>query len=238
MALLQTGAGAQGPSRLSKVWLGQGLGSVAKRTHDRMMRWEYVDLGELRPKNLLEKGTQEAETQKLVVLPGFELAQARQKPMPDIVTWSHCYARYTAAMAAKFPECTAGFMAHMVTVLKAYVEVEDPAWRLYDETFREKMVATGCRVWTGMDVPLYQEVCAGRLRRSRSAAPVEQRGAVKRPRVEGKSPGQGVCWQYNTGYCKYGPTCIFRHMCEVCAGPHPKKHCSRSPGEGAGSYQQ
>jgi len=29
-----------------------------------------------------------------------------------------------------------------------------------------------------------------------------------------------------------GTTCIFRHMCEVCAGLHPKKQCLRSPGRG------
>ena len=92
---------------------------------------------------------------KWVVLPGFEVAQARKKPVVNIVTWMHCYARYTAVMAAAHPTSTPGFMAHMLTVLKAYTEVEDPAWRLYDEAFREKMAATGCKTWGGMDVQLH-----------------------------------------------------------------------------------
>lgn len=85
-----------------------------------MLRWEYGDLGELRPRNPLEKMGPD-DTHKLVVLP-----EARHRWISDIITWTHCYARYTAAMAAKFPTCTGGLMAHMVTVLKAYTEAEAP----------------------------------------------------------------------------------------------------------------
>jgi hypothetical protein len=138
------------PAKLAKVWLGGGLGSVAKRTHEKMLRWEFVDLAELRPKNSHERVPHEADMQKLVVLPGFEVAQARQKPISDIVMWMHCYTRYTAAMASKFPECTPGFMAHMVTVLKVYAE----GWRMYDEAFREKMAATGCREWMSSSIKM------------------------------------------------------------------------------------
>jgi hypothetical protein len=92
-------------------------------------------------------------------LPGFEVSQTKHKPIADIATWAYCFARYTAAMATKYPTCTVGFMAHQVTVLKVYMEAEDPAWRLYDEAYREKMAATGCREWKGMDVQLYQSVC-------------------------------------------------------------------------------
>ena len=108
----------------------------------------------------MERVPTEADTQKWVVLSGFEVAQ-----VVNIVTWMHYYARYTAVMAAAHPTSTPGFMAHMLTVLKAYTEVEDPARRVYDEAFREKMAATGCKTWGGMDVQLYQEVCAGKLRR-------------------------------------------------------------------------
>ena len=45
------------------------------------------------------------------------------------------------------------------------MEVEEPAWRIYDVVFREKMAAMGIRKWKGMDVQLYQEVCGGRARK-------------------------------------------------------------------------
>jgi hypothetical protein len=190
-----------------------------------MVRWEFIDLGELRPRNPVEKVNPD-DTCKLVVLPGFEVSQTKQKPIGDIATWAYCFARYTAAMATKYPTCTVGFMAHQVTVVKAYTEAEDPAWRLYDEAYREKMAATGCREWKGMDVQLYQSVCAGRYRRVAIAKaqswvdkPVT---GTKRPRNEG---GPGVCWQFNNGRCAYGQTCKFTHACGICRGPHPRVRC-------------
>lgn len=250
MALLQTRSEAGLPAKTTKVWLGEGLGSVAKKTQEKMWRWEFIDLGELRPRNPLDKVPQESDTQRLVVLPGFEVAQAKQKPIGDIITWTHCYARYTAAMSTKFPRCTGGFMAHLVTVLKAYTEAEEPAWRLYDEAFREKMAATGCREWPGMDIHLYQEVCMSRLRRGRhleptvlgtgtSAAGGKNVGGasagVKRPRTEEQLQ---VCWLFNSGRCHF-KQCKFTHVCSFCQGPHPKMRCPRQGGMrngGTGHY--
>ena len=31
----------------SKIWLEEGLGSIPKRTHDWMMKWKCIDMGEL-----------------------------------------------------------------------------------------------------------------------------------------------------------------------------------------------
>ena len=59
---------------LSRVWLGDGLGVVAKRVHEKMLKWEYIDLWELKSKTGYERDVAEPETEKLVVLPGFEVA--------------------------------------------------------------------------------------------------------------------------------------------------------------------
>ena len=54
-------------------------------------------------------------------------------------------------MVAAYAWCQVGwFMSHLVTVVKAYLEVEEPVWHLYDEAYREKMVATGVKQWKGM----------------------------------------------------------------------------------------
>ena len=49
------------------------------------MRWEYIDLAELQPRDPMDKVAAEAETKKLVVLLGFEVAQAKQKPINNII---------------------------------------------------------------------------------------------------------------------------------------------------------
>ena len=56
-----------------------------------------------------------------------------------------------AAMATKFPDCTPGLMSHRLTVLRAYSEVEDPAWQLNDIAYRKKMAAMGQKMWSGME---------------------------------------------------------------------------------------
>ena len=88
----------------------------------------------------------------------------------------------------------------MLTVLKAYTEVEDSDWRVDDEAFREKMAATGCKMWGGMDVQLYQEVCAGKLRRKAPGGRSEPVGASGRRGLK-QSGGErraGECWQFRS----------------------------------------
>ena len=221
MSLLQQHVTGEPPPKLARVWLGEGLGSVTRKIHDRMRRWEYVELGELGPK----APTDRADARNVVVLPGFEVSQVKPKPVQDIITWSHCYARYSAVMAKEDPGCTPGFMAHLLTVLKAYTEVEGPAWRLYDEAYREKMAATVCKRWAGMDVQLYQEVCGGRPRR-RAVGEGRYGGgpAAGEKRVREERQGKAVCWQYNGSGCRF-KACKFPHRCEWCLGPHPRSRC-------------
>ena len=75
----------------------------------------------------------------------FEVSPAKQKLIRDILTWTGCSARYMSALAERFPNCVPGLMSHLLTVLRADAKFEDPAWRVYNESFREKMAAKGKR---------------------------------------------------------------------------------------------
>lgn len=221
------------PAKMSKVWLGEGLGSIPKRLQERLLKWEFVDLADFRQRSAAEKTASDDNADKLMVLPGFEVAHSKKKPVTDIITWMQCFSRYTAAMAQSFPDCTTGFMSHMITVLKAYAEVEEPAWWEYDEAYREKMASTGNRSWKGMDVALYQELCGSRPRRRAPIPPSDTKGTAKvalgkRPVESRRKPH--VCWLFNEGECTYGTRCKFPHVCEVCQGNHPKRHCSSGKG--------
>ena len=131
----------------SRVWIGDGLGMVLKKMYDKMVRWEFVDLAELKVKSRLEKEVLDLEEDKVVVLPGFEVTQARRRPIKSFWVWVQCFARYMVVMARVSPECMPGFMSHM---LKSYMEVDYLGWRLYDEVFKEKMAVTGVAVgWSG-----------------------------------------------------------------------------------------
>ena len=167
--------------KATRVWLGEGLGSVPKRIHTRMVKWEYVAMQDLRPRSATDQSRLDGDAEKLVVLPGFEVTQPRKRPINNIITWVQCFARYTAAMAQYTPECTAGFMSHLLTVLKAFHDAEHPAWREYDEAFREKMASTGKKNWACRDVTLYQEVVGARAK-LRNPQVNERRKEYKRKR--------------------------------------------------------
>ena len=54
---------------------------------DRMLRWEILDLAEFCQRSAAEKTASKETTDKLMVLPGFEMAHTKRKPVTDIITW-------------------------------------------------------------------------------------------------------------------------------------------------------
>lgn len=224
ISLLSSQSSLASSSKAPRVWLGDGLGSLPKRIHERMVKWEFMDMQDFRLRSSPQT-IQEGETQTLVALPGFELAQPRRKPIDNIITWVQCFGRYTAAMAQHFPECTPGFMSHMLTVLKAHNEAEFPGWREYDHAFRDKMASTGVRDWTKTDVHLYQEHCSSRPKQ-RNVQQLPQK--TRKVEFGGKQSASGrpkwVCWDYNESGCTR-QHCKFPHKCLDCGYSHPKRFC-------------
>ena len=196
-----------------------------------MITWEYKDLVKLRSRTAYDRVVGDADSERLVVLPGLELTQARKKPkFYRILVWCQCFARYTAVMASKFPECAPGFMSHQLTVLKAHAEVDDPAWRIYDEAFRDKMASVAVREWKQMDVALYQEICGAGGRQRKQATQVDDgRGARVVPKRPGGLKRPPVCWPFNDGQCSFGRSRKFPHECEHCRGSQPKSRCPIGP---------
>ena len=101
ISLLSAQSSQSSTSKTPRVWLGDGLGSPTKKVHDRMIKWVFMDMQDFRLRSSPQT-FQEGETQTLVALPGFELAQPRKKPIHNIITWVQCFSRYTAAMAHNF----------------------------------------------------------------------------------------------------------------------------------------
>ena len=101
-------------ARSSRVWLVEGLGAVSKKVYDRVLRWEYVDLQDFKPRTGAEKDVTGIECEKLVVLPSVEVAQSRRKPSLSILTWVQCYGKHVAAVSQKFPEAVAGMVGSFI----------------------------------------------------------------------------------------------------------------------------
>ena len=234
-------------AKLPKVWVGDGLPSIPRKTYDKILRWEFVDMAELQPVGVLDKLSLEPDPHRFVILPGLEVAQARKKPIRDLLTWIQCFNIYIAVVAKKHPDMVPEMLAHMLIVMRAQREYEEPAWRLYDEAFRDKAAATGNRKWSQIDTHIYNQIFTGRARKrllcshcSAATHDTEECPTVRSQRkwrVEETSFGRledipkgrkGICWDFNDGACKYGDKCRFRHICSECAGRHPLVSCRRA----------
>lgn len=106
MSLLKVQESLNPISKPGRVWLGDGLGSIPKRVHERMLKWEVMDMNDFCPRSAGDRCFAESDTEKLIVLPGFEVSQPRKKPVEDTFSWIQCFARYSAAMAKEYPKCT------------------------------------------------------------------------------------------------------------------------------------
>lgn len=246
MSLLLPQADATTTAKAPKVWVGEGLPTIPKRLHDKIIGWEFVDLAELKPAGPLDSLNPEPDPQKFVILPGLEVARAKKKQVHDIHTWIQCYAIYVAVMAKTHPEAVPDMLAYMLVIMRAQQEYEEPAWRLYDEAFRDKAASTGNKKWALIDPHIYNQIFTGRARKRQGCDQGQgdprggelgpaivsrkhpMKGAVV-PAAKGARPPQ-VCWDWNDGHCNYGVTCKYRHMCSICGGRHPQVSCGRNMG--------
>ena len=120
--------------------------------------------GTLAIHTLLEAINPEPDPQRYVVMPGLELASAKKKPIWDIHTWIACFAVYTAVMSKAYLEVVPEFMAYMLTIIRAQKEYEKPAWRIYDEAYRDAAASSGNKQWSKVDESIFAKVFTGRAR--------------------------------------------------------------------------
>ena len=141
----------------------------------------------------------------------------------------------------------------MFTIIRAAQEFEDPAWRTYDEAFREKTAATRNRKWSKIGTLIYNRIFIGHTKKFQMFSPSSSHNSssipshnipVIPPMPQGhyadppppkrSAPMQptfsppartDICYLFNQGTCRYGTLCKFQHMCSVCSGRHPKVSC-------------
>ena len=241
-----------------KVWIGNGLPAIPKKVHDKIANWEFIDLADLKPAGTLDSLNPEPDPQNFIILPGLEIARARRKPIKDIITWVQCFTIFMAAIQKQEPEAIKELLAYMFTIIRAAQEFEDPAWRSYDEAFREKAAATGNRKWSEIDSLIYNRVFTGHARKiaipshnitsSRSSdLPGPSISSLQHtyhsdpppPKRQALTPQRSdICYLFNSGSCRYGNMCKFRHMCSICSGRHPKVACKANKPAPPGPREQ
>jgi len=137
---------------------------------EKLHRWEFADLAELRPLRANEMLNPEPDPQRFIILPGLEVARPKKKQVTDIISWSQCFLVYMAVMHKKFPDKVPNMIAYMLTIVRAQQEFEDPGWRIYDHNYRLKAAASGNQNWAELDPHLYSQCFTGRAKKVPSCA--------------------------------------------------------------------
>ncbi len=111
---------------------------MPKKVVERILSNQYVEFAELPPaKGKSRQLTQSLEGQVLVVQ-AADLLQTR-KVIPDLATWSQCFALYVAVLAPHQPGRIADFMAYQAMIAKTSMKYRCPAWIVYDQNFRQEV---------------------------------------------------------------------------------------------------
>ena len=91
-------------SKQAKVWVRDGLPTIPKKLHTRILNCECVDLAELCPVGPLDKINPVPDPQQFIIMPGMEASRAAKKSIEDILTWVQCFTMYVTILSTKLPE--------------------------------------------------------------------------------------------------------------------------------------
>ena len=100
------------------VSTGAGLPSLPKKMVDRICSNDYIDFAELPPARGKSRQLPQVLDGQVIVVQAADLLQAR-RVIPDLATWSQCYAIYVAVLAAHQPERLPELMAYQSLIAKA-----------------------------------------------------------------------------------------------------------------------
>ncbi len=235
-----------------KLWIGDGLPAIPRKLHASILNWEFVDLAELKHPSSTETLGADPDTQKLIITPSLEVSRYKRKPIRDIVTWTQCFAVYTAVLATKESSIVPELMAYMISTIRSAQEYDEPAWQLYDRAFREKAAATGFKKWSQLDPVLYNRCFTAKAKQVPFCLHCAQSGHLpescpsqkKRPfsvnsgippwsapakaaRLQPRRDST-ICGMFNKGNCTF-KFCKYRHICAIpgCEGRHPATVCPK-----------
>ena len=242
---------APGPSQ-QLVSIGAGLPSLPKKTVDRICSNEYIDFAELPPARGKSRQLPQVLDGQVIVLQAADLLQSR-RVIPDLATWSQCYALYVAALVPHQPERLPELMAYQSLIAKASTKYKWPSWVVYDQNFRQDAAGNPQLSWTKVDPSIYAQCFTNQaisaenwcdkchaLDHTFSKCPSRSRKrpwSAASPRYQPSSGDEEICKKYNrfNGDCKFGADCRFQHVCLImkCKEAHPVSRCKAG---GSGNY--
>ena len=234
------------------VVVAPGMPAVPLKLAERMWAGEFVDFCELPPAKGRARPVTGSMEGQLILVQAADLYQTK-KLIPDLATWSQCFALFMATTAMKQPKRIPDLLAYMATIAKASQKYRWPSWLVYDQNFRQQAAESGNCEWSKIDPSIYAQCFNGMaisdegwcrhchsIEHAAENCPTRQwvdKGVRKRgwslpapPAKRGPTTttNEAICRKFNRygGDCKFGKACKFQHICSQCKGDHPATKCS------------
>ena len=217
--------------------VGTGFPALTKKMIEKIRANKYIDFAELPPAKGKSRLLPQILDGQVVVVQAADLLQAR-KVIPNLATWSQCFALYVAVLVPQQPDRLLDLMAYQTLVAKASAKFKWPSWVVYDQNYRQDAAGNPQLSWDKVDPSAYAQCFTNQsissknwctrcqaLDHSSDRCPTRQRkrpwtAMSPRPQIDGDND---VCKKYNhfNGDCKFGKECKLRHICARCKEPHP-----------------
>ncbi|XP_061186645.1 uncharacterized protein LOC133194752 [Saccostrea echinata] len=137
--------------------------------------------------------------------------------LKTINKWVEAFHIFVAIYAEKFPHEIGQLMTYAHTVQKIADSCGDRAALLYDEKFRRwrEKEPSSC-AWDKKNIELYQEALVSGL---------DFKLKSKKQPFRAQPKQHSYCYSYNNlGSCNK-INCPHQHVCQYCAGKHPRQRC-------------
>ena len=226
--------------------IGASLPPIPKKLTEQIKSGDYVDLAELPPARARPS---QWHTNRMSTLELLQLQEVdrQQKLIPDFITWSQCFAVYTAVLAADQPQRIPELMGYQYEMARYARKYKWPSWVIFDMHFRQEAACRPTLSWADAaghrESKLYSQCFTGMakdpreswcrtcqsLDHSTSLCPMMPPTKVprrERQTQETSTKASEICRNFNTKGCNY-PKCQHQHVCLHCKEKHPAFKCPR-----------
>ena len=240
------GEGSSSEATSPLVPVGPGLPALPKKVILKIEGNDYIDFNELPPVKGKGRSVNQSLEGQFIIVQAADLMQSR-KTIPDLATWSQCFALFTAVVAKKRPDRVPELMAYMSIITKASQKYKWPSWVIYDQNFRLDAAGSASQPWSRVDPSLYAQCFTGQSFCSenwcsscQSLDHPSQRCPLRAPKrswtnafsPKADTAPSTICKKYNryNGDCKFGKQCRYTHECSRCGEAHPVSKCTKPEG--------
>ena len=152
--LLQPSLGGGESSKMSdNIVVTPGIPALKRSMVELILSGKYVDLGELPPAKGFSKPLTSPSSSlegQVVLLQAADVLRTRRL-IPDLATWTQCFAIYTAVLGTKHPTRVQSLLIYMAVVAKLSKKLKWPSRVIYDHNFRQEAADMGQLDWSKID---------------------------------------------------------------------------------------